>query len=183
MYCPKCNYITYYPIGEILEKQYPSYKLTLQNRIKMDDSDRENNKNQTINIEIANRLNFASKTCPKSCSGTLHENFIIPPSWNKSQYFNLIQNIWKKGAKEMSEAEAIFIIGYSLPETDMFFRHFMGIGTIGEKSIRKFHVYNPDKGVDRKFQEIIGTGVRSKYMFKPVEFNKDVVTEIVSNLV
>jgi hypothetical protein len=38
--------------------------------------------------------------------------------------------VWRTAAQHLSEAEHIFIIGYSLPETDQFFRYLYGLGTV-----------------------------------------------------
>jgi hypothetical protein len=42
------------------------------------------------------------------------------------------------------EAQEIIVIGYSLPETDFFFRNLFALGTVGRKFIRRFAVVNPD---------------------------------------
>jgi hypothetical protein len=50
---------------------------------------------------------------------------LIPPTWNKTGYHQQMGAIWKRAAEELSLADNIFVIGYSLPETDSFFVTFM----------------------------------------------------------
>lgn len=68
------------------------------------------------------------------------EPLIIPPTWNKTEAnYNIgIRKVWNQAAKELSEAENIFIIGYSLPETDYFFKYLFALGTEGKKIIKKY---------------------------------------------
>ena len=40
---------------------------------------------------------------------------VVPPTWNKSSYYSLLSPVWASAAHELSEAENIFVIGYSLP--------------------------------------------------------------------
>ncbi len=47
---------------------------------------------------------------------------IVPPSWDKTQFREILGNIWKEAGKEIREAKRIFIIGYSLPDADLYFR-------------------------------------------------------------
>ena len=66
-------------------------------------------------------------------------------------------------------AENIFVIGYSLPQSDMFFKYLYGLGTIGERILRRFWVINPDATgeVMSKFRELLGPGARRR--FKPLK--------------
>ena len=84
---------------------------------------------------------------------------IVPPTWNKSQYHSEISQVWRKAAEELSEAEIIFIIGYSLPKTDMFFRFLYGLGTFSKTHLSKIIVINPDKDSEDAFRSMIGQGL------------------------
>ena len=58
-------------------------------------------------------------------------------------------------------------IGYSLPETDAFFRLLYALGTVGKNPLRKFVLYNPDltRQVDARFKSILGPGAMARYSF------------------
>jgi hypothetical protein len=48
------------------------------------------------------------------------ETVIIPPTWNKTEYQGQLTRVWEAAADKLSEAQNIYIIGYSLPESDSF---------------------------------------------------------------
>ena len=100
------------------------------------------------------------------------EPVIVPPSWNKADYHHALSDIWAAAAKHLSEAEYIFLIGYSLPETDSFFRHLYALGSVGKTTLRKIVVFNPDisGGVDDRFRRLLGPGAASRYEYVPLGF-------------
>ena len=108
----------------------------------------------------------------KYCSTEVEsEPVIVPPSWNKADYHQALSDVWASAAKHLSGAEYIFIIGYSLPETDSFFRHLYALGSVG-KPIRKFIVFNPDNSgvIDARFRALLGSGATARYEFQPQNF-------------
>ena len=68
---------------------------------------------------------------------------IVPPSWNKNSYHGQLSNVWAKASQELASAENIVVIGYSLPETDSFFRYLFALGTESPTTIRKFTAGSP----------------------------------------
>lgn len=104
------------------------------------------------------------------------EPVIVPPTWNKADYHHLLSTIWSTAAKELEGAEYIFIIGYSLPETDAFFRLLYGLGTVGETPLKKIVVYNPDEtgSTEKRFREMLGPGALARFKFRPLTFDKSI---------
>ena len=66
---------------------------------------------------------FRAITC--ECGGKPFNPLLIPPSWDKSEYREIIASVWRKAAAELSAATRICIIGYSMPETDGFFKYLL----------------------------------------------------------
>lgn len=65
------------------------------------------------------------KKCPK-CGRDL-TMLMVPPTIQKIEdggILTLLGSIWKEAEDALSEAECIYIIGYSFPEDDVHFRHF-----------------------------------------------------------
>jgi hypothetical protein len=91
--------------------------------------------------------------------------FIVPPSWNKADSHNRISRVWARAAQELSEAENIYVIGYSLPETDSFFRQLYALGTVGDTLLKRFWVYNPDASREKIFSNMLGPGARERFRF------------------
>lgn len=100
------------------------------------------------------------------------EPVIVPPSWNKADYHNALSEIWAAAAGHLSEAEYIFVIGYSLPETDSFFRHLYALGSVGKSALRRFVVFNPDatNETDGRFRALLGPGAMARYEYRALTF-------------
>jgi len=111
------------------------------------------------------KLNFKDK----------HPNkvpFIIPPTWNKTMYHKNVSNIWKQASKCLSEAKNIYVIGYSLPETDSFFKFLFSLGTNSTTRIRKFWVINPDTtGTKDRFQNLLGPQMLERFKYLQMNFD------------
>lgn len=96
--------------------------------------------------------------------------FIVPPTWNKGQHYRQIGLIWKKAVDYLLQAQAIYIIGYSMPETDMFFRHLLSLGTYSKTNIRQLWVFDIAKEVGKRFEAIIGDGLKPAFDFQEIPF-------------
>lgn len=51
---------------------------------------------------------------------TENELAIVPPLWQKSFDSEPYQSIWREARRVLSSVKALFVIGYSLPETDVY---------------------------------------------------------------
>lgn len=102
------------------------------------------------------------------------EPVIVPPTWNKADHHQALSKIWGKAAEHLGEAKSIFIIGYSLPETDAFFRLLYAFGTVGASPLEKIIVYNPDSSgdVNKRFREMLGPGAIARYEYKELRFDE-----------
>ncbi|MCG9893938.1 MAG: SIR2 family protein [Fimbriimonadaceae bacterium] len=99
---------------------------------------------------------------------------IVPPSWNKADYHKDLSKVWSRAADHLSEAEQIFIIGYSLPETDSFFRHLYALGSEGSDTLRRLWVFNPDEsgGTRERFLSLLGPGAEDRFEYHPMKFDE-----------
>lgn len=68
--------------------------------------------------------------------------FIVPPTWNKTQYHHKIDKVWRRASQELADAVVVFIVGYSAPATDEFFRHLFALGLAGGGVMDKIWVVN-----------------------------------------
>ena len=105
----------------------------------------------------------------KNCKG---ETVIVPPSWSKTEYQALLTNGGNVPHFELSEAHTVHIIGYSLPDTDVFFKLLFGLGTASSEPLQKINVYNPDPTVQERFRLMLGPGTEQRYNFKPMKFDE-----------
>jgi hypothetical protein len=107
------------------------------------------------------------------------EPVLVPPTWNKAEHHKNLSAVWSRAAKELTDAEHIFIVGYSLPETDSFFRYLYALGTAGGAPLKRIWVFNPDPGVEGRFRGMLGPGATSRYRFFPQTF--DAALSIINN--
>lgn len=93
------------------------------------------------------------------------EPVVVPPTWYKSDYYRVLSPVWQRAALELSTAENIFVIGYSLPPSDLFFRYLYALGTVGEAILKRFWVFDPDTsgGVRGRFEQLLGPGSEQRF--------------------
>jgi NAD-dependent SIR2 family protein deacetylase len=101
----------------------------------------------------------------KHCEGAdvEPEPVLVPPTWNKGEYHGVLSSVWRRAAEELGEAQSIFVIGYSLPLSDYFFRHLYALGSVGKGTIRRFWVVNPDVEVGLRFRELLGLEAQERF--------------------
>ena len=122
------------------------------------------------------RLNLGTdlRNAGLSCCGkeVVPEPVLVPPTWNKSGYQGSLVNVWRQAAKELSEAENIVVSGYSLTETDCFFRFLFAVGAVGTTMVKRFWVFDPDStgAVNRRFHALLGPASRARYRYHPFDF-------------
>ncbi len=99
---------------------------------------------------------------------------LVPPTWNKGDHHQRIARVWARAAQHLSEARQIAIIGYSLPESDHFFRLLWALGTVGPTRIENLWVVNPslkkDTELDRRYRSMLGDVALRRYKRVPMTF-------------
>jgi hypothetical protein len=103
------------------------------------------------------------------------EAVIVPPSWSKAEHHQALSRVWSRAAKELGEAEYMFIIGYSLPDTDAFFRLLYALGTVGDAPFKRIEVFNPDASIRSKFENLMGLGATARFKYTYVDFTRSIV--------
>lgn len=90
---------------------------------------------------------------------------LVAPTASKTESQRTLAPVWGAAAESLAEAENIFVIGYSMPTTDSFFRFLYALGTVGNVPLKRFWVFNPDSTgeVDRRFHDLLGPGAESRY--------------------
>jgi NAD-dependent SIR2 family protein deacetylase len=113
----------------------------------------------------------------KHCEGDVEqEPVLVPPTWSKTEYHRALSSVWARAAKELGEAENIFVIGYSLPPSDAFFRHLYALGAVGEATLKRFWVFNPDNSgeVEDRFVKLLGPGAQQRFRYFPRTFDDSI---------
>jgi len=118
-----------------------------------------------VSLDLYSKLSSSGlKHCGEK---TKPDPVIVPPTWNKTEYHQDLSNVWSRAASELSEAENIFVSGYSLTESDPFFRYLFALGSVGKVMIKHFWVFDPDEQntVRPRFEKLIGSGIKDRFRF------------------
>jgi hypothetical protein len=95
---------------------------------------------------------------------------------------DILRQYGSEQQEELSNAENIFVIGYSLPETDAFFRHLYALGSLGDRLIKRFWVFDLDRSgsVESRFRAVLGKAALSRFKYSsngfPYGFEADIRT-------
>lgn len=108
------------------------------------------------------------------CQKQVVDCFIVPPSWNKSEGRKGLVSVWQQAAHEFATASTIVVCGYSLPETDSFFRYLYALGTVSETVLRNFWVFDPSPEVRGRYERLMGPGARARFQPMPHPFENAV---------
>jgi len=78
-------------------------------------------------------------------SGYLRGKFmeIVPPTWRKQATKPAYKAQWGHISQGMQNVRRIIFIGYSLPKTDLYFRHFLALSLADNPHLPKVYVLNP----------------------------------------
>src|SRR5262249_30299585 len=82
---------------------------------------------------------FRDMEC-RECDARAFQPMLVPPSWDKTEYQDLLQPIWNEAVIELQNATRICIIGYSLPDSDAYFRYLLTLGLAVNHGLYKFVV-------------------------------------------
>jgi NAD-dependent SIR2 family protein deacetylase len=96
--------------------------------------------------------------------------FLVPPTWNKTEYQRAVAQVWRAAYSELSEASNIIVCGYSFPPTDQFFRHLLAIALSGGVIVDSLVVANPDRAAFDRFSSMLSEGTRSVLVHSPSRF-------------
>ena len=121
--------------------------------------------NSNINLRIGSKIQEYFKNNQIQVES---EPVIIPPSWNKLSYNESISEVWEKASMALEKSEYIFIIGYSLPETDSFFKLLFALGTEGDTLLKKLVVINPDILVKDRFLSFLGPAAKERFEYHEI---------------
>ncbi|MFM9957889.1 MAG: hypothetical protein ACKVZJ_07420 [Phycisphaerales bacterium] len=99
---------------------------------------------------------------------------IVPPSESKSAERPQHKKIWRRAARELSDADYVVISGYSMPATDEFFRQFWAVSSVGD-ALRKrviVSVVGDSQQLANKYRALVGPSYcdQCRIEFLPTEF-------------
>jgi len=82
------------------------------------------------------------------------EPVIVPPTWAKGGQSTILRPVWTRALQALREAGRIFIIGYSLPRTDEFFKYLLALALSTNEQLDKIIVVNPSQETQDTFAKL-----------------------------
>lgn len=67
---------------------------------------------------------------------------LVPPTWRK-EFGDALGGIWNAATRAIEQATRIYVIGFSIPETDPHFKYLLAAGLQNNISLRKLYYVNP----------------------------------------
>ena|SRR3990170_4527934 len=68
---------------------------------------------------------------------------IVPPTWRKEVWKGGLAHQWSVMKHGLERARKIVFIGYSLPRSDLYFRHFLALALCPNNFLPRVYVWNP----------------------------------------
>ena len=151
-----------------------------ENGMKLEPSDKP--VDNSIDIELLKlhgSLNFPTqKEEVFAPTQVASDPYILPPIINKWVGKNE-ESVWSTGLQRLREAKNIIIIGYSLPQTDIFMQYFLRAGVGPNLNLNKIIVFNPtlyNAGTENdlmreRFGNCFSSQLQNRINFNPVDFS------------
>ena len=144
----------------------------------------------SINWYYSGRDDFFGETI--LFSGDLHsrrpqsrdkERLIIPPVTEKNTYFNneTVRRLWREAGQALQEAERVFIVGYSLPPSDLGMNFFLTNHRPSQET--PIFLVNTDPDVILRYQKLMKWDVRDEFVDKqePIKRFADIYPNVRSS--
>jgi hypothetical protein len=103
--------------------------------------------------EKAKAFEVEGQLCP-SCRQLGLATVIVPPTWNKGLETKFILPVWKRVLEELTTAGRIFIVGYSFPESDQFFKYLLGLALSTNTALTEIHVVSDSVKIRDRFEAL-----------------------------
>lgn len=95
-------------------------------------------------------INFNCDVCGHSLL-----RFIIPPRWDKNDmYSSILQRLWKVAYTKLLEANNLYIIGYSLPDSDIYARYLLSFVLTYNKSLNLI-IVDKNKEIEPRYKQFL----------------------------
>ena len=109
---------------------------------------------------------FYGQYCPH-CHRSGVEPVIVPPAWAKGGQSEVLRPVWSEALKALRQAGRIFIIGYSMPSTDEFFRYLLALALAENEGLDKVLVVNDSREAQKRFENLFHSQFRMRKL-KPL---------------
>jgi hypothetical protein len=130
-------------------------------------------------LKLHGSINFPTKKPDYdnyNIASSIDNPFILPPIYNKNyqQYGN---KIWKLALERLREAKNIVIIGYSLPQTDIYIQYFFKAALGPNLNLNNIFVFDPilynednsSQEMKKRYETCFSPQLKKRIIFNPDE--------------
>lgn len=109
----------------------------------------------------ASPAEFRGRGC-SSCKEQQFQPMLIPPSWDKSEYRQIMKPRWTEAVEQLKHAARICVIGYSMPETDAFFKYLLALALSENHNLYKLVVVDKNPQIAARYENILDQTFRER---------------------
>lgn len=102
----------------------------------------------------ASPAEFTARICTR-CNERRFQPLLIPPSWDKSEYRDIMKPVWSRAVEELKRAARICVIGYSMPEADSFFKYLIALALSENHNLYRFVVVDKNPQIAARYNDIL----------------------------
>lgn len=127
-------------------------------------------------LKLHGSLNFpTSKSDDLSLVKPQDEPLILPPIINKMSAAEEINEVWIQAMDRLRNAKNVIIVGYSLPQTDIYMQYFIKTALGPNKNLNRIYVFDPVLFQDdqrantmiERYESCFSPQLQSRIVFKP----------------
>lgn len=90
-------------------------------------------------------VGYSDRDCPDD-----NDCMIVPPTVIKPEMNTILQQQWQGAAQAITQADRLWFIGYSFPETDSFMKYFLAAALFENVKLKQVVVIDPDIDMIRR---------------------------------
>jgi NAD-dependent SIR2 family protein deacetylase len=91
----------------------------------------------------------------RCCGDDPCDLLLVPPSWDKAEYRDVIKSVWSRAVDELKKATRICIIGYSMPPVDAFFRYLLTLALSRNEHLLRLLVVDPKPSMEQRYRDVL----------------------------
>jgi hypothetical protein len=109
----------------------------------------------------ASPAEFSERRC-SNCKEQQFQPLLIPPSWDKSEYRQIMKPIWTEAVEQLKHAARICVIGYSMPEADAFFKYLLALALSENHNLYKLIVVDKNPQIAARYENLLDQTFRER---------------------
>src|SRR6185503_16080009 len=115
--------------------------------------------------EKPTRVKALAKTQHLPCQAWYEvDPVVVPPTTSKVEHQRVLDKVWRRAGQRLSEADSVYLVGYSWPQADQFFHQLYAVGSVGTQLLKRFCVVNHDQPVHERIRnELLGQQAADRF--------------------